>query len=150
MVHASLRILHLPAVLITVTKSPLPTSTIFCQAALSADALNDTDYDDLRLVHFDGCPPYCQHLESTYHLCNINCLMDALHGHRQHQQQEYEDKQLECYKALPSAVFQEEVHTDMINHLWEWKAIGVALDGLPLDQELDITLGQHSREWYTC
>jgi hypothetical protein len=36
-----------------------------------------------------------------------------------------------------------------MNYLQEWKAIGVALGGLPLDEEpaLDLTLGQHSQEW---
>jgi hypothetical protein len=147
-IHASLRIPCLLAALIAVTESPLPTSTIFRQAALSADALDETDYDDLRLAHFDGCPPYGQRLDSTYILRDIDRLMDALHGRRQRQQREHEDKRLKRYKTLPLAVFQEEVHTEMMNYLREWKAIGLALDGLPLDEELDITLGQHSREWY--
>jgi hypothetical protein len=73
--------------------------------------------------------------------------MDALHGRQQRQQREYEDKRLERYNTLPLAVFEEEVHTEMMNYLREWKAIRVALDGLPLNQELDIILGQLSQEW---
>jgi hypothetical protein len=139
----------LPTALITATKTPLPTSSLFCQAALSADALDGTDYDDLRLATFDGSPPYPQLPEYTSILCDFDRFRDALHGRQLRQQREYEDKRLARYKRLPLVVFEEKVHGAMMNYLQEWKAIGVALDGLPLDEEpaLDLTLGQHSQEW---
>jgi hypothetical protein len=81
-------------------------------------------------------------------LPDIDRLMDALHGRQLRQQQEYEDKWLGHYKTVPSAAFEEEVHTVMMNYLQEWKAIGVVLDVPPLDLEFDITLGRHAQEWY--
>jgi hypothetical protein len=147
-IHASLRIPRLPARLIAATESPLPTSPLFRQAALSADALEDTDYDDLKLARFDGCPPYQQSPESMSTLPDIDRLMDALHGRQLRQQREYENKRLGRYKTVPSAAFEEEVHTAMMNYLQEWKAIGVVLDAPPLDLEFDITLGRHAQEWY--
>jgi hypothetical protein len=76
---------------------------------LSADALDNTDYDDLRLASFDGSPPYPRLPDYTSILCDFDRFRDALHGHQLCQQREYEDKRLACYKRLPLTVFEEEV-----------------------------------------
>ena len=91
MTDASLCALRLPADLIDLADFRLPTSSIFRQATSSADALEDTNYDDQKLARFNGYPPYqsCQDITPWMH--DMDHLMDALHGHQLHQQQEYED-----------------------------------------------------------
>jgi hypothetical protein len=147
---ASLCIPQLPADIIDLADFQLPTSSIFRQAACSADAFEDTNYDDQKLAGFNGYPPYqsCQDITPGTH--NMDHLTDALHGHRLHQQWEYEDSWLERYWAASSnlAAFEHEMHAMMMEYLKEWEEVGLALKGLArCDQELDIRLGQHSREW---
>jgi hypothetical protein len=56
-IHASLRIPRLPARLIAATESPLPTSPLFRQAALSADALETQITMDAH--HTNNLPNLC-------------------------------------------------------------------------------------------
>lgn len=99
---------------------------------------------------FDGYPPYQPCQDTTPWMHDMDHLTDALHGRRLRQQREYEDRRLERYRAASSnlATFELEIHALMMEYLKEWEEIGLALKGLAgCDQEFDIRLGQHSREW---
>jgi hypothetical protein len=55
---------------------------------------------------------------------------------------------LEQYRTTPLKSLKQEIHTLMISYRKEWEEISLALRGLAgCDQELNIRLGEHSREW---
>jgi len=97
-----------------------------------------------EMANWDGFPPYV--ISSCLVRVGMKHICEGLHGRCLRIHQEFEHQRLTCLHTTPPITFAQEVRTDLVCIIWEWKELKNSLKKFD-EGETDQIMGRHLLQW---